>query len=92
MTTSNRWSILFHEPSAIKTVVHSIVGVMARAEFQLKRLRKDDDSDNMYLCVDITDLSRVCCVSARLSIDEIKAVLPSNNFMKFRLSMTVSQY
>lgn len=65
-----RWKILFHEPNSIKTVVSSVVGIMSRAEFQLKKLRKEDGTEHFYLCIDITDMSRVCCVSARLAVDE----------------------
>lgn len=68
--SANRWTIRFHEPNSIKTVVSSIVGVMARAEFQLKNMKRDDGTTGMTLCVDITDMSRVCCVSSRLAIDE----------------------
>ena len=69
-TATNRWMILFHEPNSIKTVVSSIVGVMSRAEFMLKKLKKEDGTEGYYLSVDITDMSRVCCVSARLAVDE----------------------
>tara|TARA_B100000214_G_C23972990_1_gene631166 strand:+ start:2910 stop:3857 length:948 start_codon:yes stop_codon:yes gene_type:complete len=69
-TASDKWKILFHEPNSIKTVVSSVVGIMSRAEFQLKKLKKEDHTDSYYLCVDITDMSRVCCVSARLAVDE----------------------
>lgn len=80
-SSSNRWKILFHEPSSIKTVVQSIVGVMARAEFQLKKLKKEDGTENMYLCVDITDLSRVCCVSGRLCVDEYSNIPEELSFV-----------
>ena len=71
MTCSpERWKILFHEPNSIKTVVSSVVGIMSRAEFQLKKLKKEDGTFSIYLCIDITDMSRVCCVSARLAVDE----------------------
>ena len=69
-TSTNRWTILFHEPNSIKTVVSSIVRIMSRAEFQLKNTKRDDGTNGMTLCVDITDMSRVCCVSARLAVDE----------------------
>jgi len=69
-TTPERWKILFHEPNSIRTVVSSVVGIMSRAEFQLKNLKKEDNTEHIYLCIDITDMSRVCCVSARLAVDE----------------------
>ena len=81
MTTETHWKITFHEPSAIKTVVSSIVGMMSRAEFQLKKLKKEDGSEGYYLSVDITDLTRVCCVSSRLSVDEYENIPEDLSFV-----------
>ena len=79
--SSERWSLLFHEPSSLKTVVSSLVGVQSRAEFQVKKLQKEGGVRCTYLCVDITDLSRVCCVSSRLCVDETKNVDESISFV-----------
>ena len=62
------WEIVFEDVAPLRLIVETVSAVMTRVMFKVVK----KSSGLYFLCVDGADSGLVCCVSARLQLDNVK--------------------
>ena len=66
------WEIVFEDVTPLRLIVETVSAVMTRVMFKVVR----KPGGLYFLCVDGADSGLVCCVSARLQLDNVKWNVP----------------
>jgi hypothetical protein len=70
---SPEWSIVFDDAAPLKSIVDAASAVAARVTFKVGHV---DGHEGLFLMVDSADIAYMCCVSARLRLNQVQLAKP----------------